>query len=244
MKGGPVGGSVIMLRECKSHGFFNGLNCATCNDEGKFIMSDREHNGLGRLMAGVLRHFPEKFELEMDINGWISTRDMCDSFKKARRFYHWLRPWHFRAIAESDDKGRYQVEGDMIRATYAHSVEIELDLPTDDIPEALFWPCSEDEVGNHTELGLKAGDRKHVHLSKTIANAMEAGHVHHSRPRIFEVDTTRAIVDGHIIYKAGKTVYLTEEIPPAYLDLIPQDDPAIEEIVAEWVAEEAAKEEE
>ena len=75
-------------------------------------------------------------------------------------------------------------------------------------------------------------------------NAMEAGHVHHSRPRIFEVDTTRAIADGHVIYKAGKTVYLTEEIPPVYLDLVPEDDPAIEEIVAEWEVEEAAKEEE
>lgn len=203
-------------------------------------MSDREHNGLGRLVAGVLRHFPDKFELEMDINGWVSTKDMTDKFKAHRRYYHWLRPWHFKAIAESDAKGRYQVEGHMMRATYGHSVEIEIDLPTDDIPEALFWPCKPDELQNHLELGIKAGDRLHVHLSKTIRNAMEAGHVHMPRPTILEVDTARAIVDGHTIYKAGTTVYLTEDIPPSYLFVVESDDPIIEEMVSEWEIEEAA----
>ncbi len=239
MKGWAVGEVLFMLRECKTHGFFTGLNCQVCNEEGKFIMSDREHNGLGRLVAGVLRHFPEKFELEMDINGWVSTKDMTDRFKAHRRYYHWLRPWHFKAIAESDGKGRYQVEGNMMRATYGHSVEIEIDLPTDDIPEALFWPCKPEELQNHLELGIKAGDRIHVHLSKTIANALEAGHVHMPRPTILEVDTTAAIVDGHTIYKAGTTVYLTEDIPPKYLFVVPSDDPIIEEMVCEWEVQEA-----
>jgi putative RNA 2'-phosphotransferase len=64
------------------------------------------------------------------------------------------------------------------------------------------------------------------------------------RPSIIEVDTTRAIADGHTIYRAGTTVYLTEVIPPTYVDVMPVDDPIIEEIVAEWETEEAAKEEE
>ena len=46
-----------------------------CNDEGKFIMSDREANSLGRILALVLRHAPEKFNVDMDINGWVNTRD-------------------------------------------------------------------------------------------------------------------------------------------------------------------------
>ena len=234
-----------MLRECKEHGSFLGQNCPVCNDEGKFIMSDKEMSGLGRLMAGVLRHFPEKFGLEMDLNGWVNLNSMTDSFKEHRRYYHWLRPWHFKAITECDDKGRFQIEGEMMRATYAHSVEIEIDHPTDDIPEALYWPCSVEDVEMHLELGLKSSEKQnYVHLSKTIRNAMEAGHVRIARPSIIEVDTTRAIADGHTIYRAGTTVYLTEEIPPNYVDIMPEDDPIIEEIVEEWKSEEAAKEEE
>ena len=72
----------------------------------------------------------------------------------------------------------------MIRATYGHSIELDLDLPTDDIPEALYFPCEAENLETLLEFGLTAGDRKHVHLSRSIQNAMEAGHVRIDRPTI------------------------------------------------------------
>ena len=154
------------------------------------------------------------------------------------RHYHWLRGWHFEAIAKADEKGRYQVEGENIRATYGHSIEIELDLPTDDIPEALYWPCEPTEAEAIVQLGITSGNRNHIHLSKTIANALEAGHVRINRPAIIEVDTIRAIADGHTIYRAGTTVYLTDEVPPEYLYKVGEDDPMIVETVSRWEQEE------
>ena len=71
----------------------------------------------------------------------------------------------------------------MIRATYG-SIELELDLPTDDIPESLYYHVT--YVFQRMELGITSGDRKHVHLSKTISNAMEAGHVRIDGPAILE----------------------------------------------------------
>ena len=106
-------------------------------------MSDRESNSIGRILALVLRHAPEKFDVEMDLNGWVNTRELSDAIQNKRKGYHWIRSWHFQAIADSDEKGRYRVEGEMIRATYGHSIELELDLPTDDIPDALYWPCEQ-----------------------------------------------------------------------------------------------------
>lgn len=200
-------------------------------------MSDREANSLGRMLALVLRHAPEKFNVEMDLNGWVNSRELSESIQGQRKHFHWLRGWHFEAIANADEKGRYQVEGEMIRATYGHSIELELDLPTDEIPEALYWPCDPEEISTHMEYGLVAGDRNHVHLSRTIANAMEAGHVRHSRPAIIEVDTNRAIADGNTIWRAGTTVFLCEEMPADYLFHVEGDDPAIQEIVAMWEEE-------
>jgi putative RNA 2'-phosphotransferase len=92
------------------------------------------------------------------------------------------------------------------------------------------------------ELGITAGDRKHVHLSKTIVNAMEAGHVRISRPAIIEVDTVRAIADGHTVYRAGKTVFLIDEVPGDYLYRVEADDPIIIEMVAQWELEESEEE--
>lgn len=226
-----------MLRQCRTHGHFRGSNCPTCNAEGKFIMSDKESNSIGKILALVLRHAPEKFGVEMDLNGWVNTRELSDAIQNQRNYYHWIRSWHFQAIADSDDKGRYQVEGEMIRATYGHSLDLELDLPTDDIPEALYWPCEPGMTSTHLELGLSAGDRNHVHLSKTIAKAMEAGHVRIDRPAIIEIDTSRAIADGHTIWRAGKTVFLCEEMPPEYLYLVEEDDPAIQDVISQWEEE-------
>ena len=173
----------------------------------------------------------------MDLHGWVNTRELSDAIQKQRRYYHWIRSWHFQAIADSDEKGRYQVEGEMIRATYGHSIELELDLPTDEIPDALYWPCEPEMSSTHLELGLSSGDRNHVHLSKTIAKAMEAGHVRIDRPAIIEIDTARAVADGHTIWRAGKTVFLCEEMPPEYLYLVEEDDPAIQEIISIWEEE-------
>ena len=66
-----------MIRECPVHGYFSDDDlCPACNSEGKFIMSTRERDGMARKLALVLRHAPEKFDLEMDINGWIDVRDI------------------------------------------------------------------------------------------------------------------------------------------------------------------------
>jgi putative RNA 2'-phosphotransferase len=126
----------------------------------------------------------------------------------------------------------------MIRATYGHSIELDLDLPTDDIPEVLYFPCEEEEVETLMEFGLTAGDRKNVHLSRSIHNAMDAGHVRISRPTVLEIDTSRAIADGHTIYRAGTTVFLTDEVPGEYLYKVEADDPMIVEKVQEWERQE------
>ena len=69
-------------------------------------------------------------------------------------------------------------------------------------------------------------------------NALEAGHVRIDRPAIIEIDTVRAIADGHTIYRAGKTVFLTDEVPPEYLYRVGDDDPMIADTVARWEQEE------
>lgn len=204
-------------------------------------MSDRERDILGRRMAGILRHFPEKFDLDMDINGWVDVREMVEALRNRDRRMHWLRPHHIRAVSETDPKGRYDVRGDMVRATYAHTVEIELDLPTDSTPDLLYYPCAPENEAHLLEHGIKPGDRKYVHLSKTVTAAAGAGHVHHHRPTIVEVDCIRMEADGDSIFHAGTTVFLTEEVDPRYCNLIDDDHPELVVCIADWEAEEAAE---
>ena len=228
-----------MIRECPVHGYFSDDDlCPACNSEGKFIMSTRERDGMARKLALVLRHAPEKFDLEMDINGWIDVRDIVRKFKDGRRRQHWLRPHHLVAISETDPKGRYEVRGNMMRATYGHTVEIELDLPSSDIPDSLYYPCDPNEAENLIEIGISPGGRAHVHLSASIRNAAEAGRVHHDEPAIIEVDTARMVASGETIWHAGVTVYLSETVSGEYLSIVGKDDPELSLLRETWSEEE------
>jgi putative RNA 2'-phosphotransferase len=200
-----------------------------CGDRGKFLMSDRELNSLSRMMAGTLRHFPERFDLAMDKQGWVNLFDMVDAFRDARDDFHWLRPRHIQAIVESDEKGRYEIDDEMIRATYAHSVDIELDLPTHDIPDLLFYPATAEEARQLIEGGIHATDRRYVHLSKTYKNAWEAGSGKADSPTILEVYVRAAEKGGIKVMHAASTVYLCDEVPPQFLRLAPEEDISEEE---------------
>jgi putative RNA 2'-phosphotransferase len=206
-----------MLRECGEHGYFRGEICPVCGEPGKFLMNEQELDQLGRTLAGVLRHFPERFGLDMDEQGFVSIREFINALRNSNRRYHWLRPHHIIAIIETDPKGRYQISNDMMRATYGHSLDLDLRLPTEDIPEHLYYPATPEEADIILETGLRPSDRKMVHLSKTFQDALSAGRVRVENPVILEVDTTAAIEAGNVISKAGKTVFLVREIPPEFL---------------------------
>ena len=206
-----------MIKECKAHGYFRAENCPVCNEPGKFLMNDEEVDQLGRILAGVLRHFPERFSLTMDARGWVDIRSIVEAVRSRRNQFHWLRPHHIRSLASTDPKGRYQVEVDKVRATYGHSLDVELDLPTDNIPDRLYYPATEEEVPIILETGLKPSDRKHVHLSLAPENAEDAGTHRTEKPVILNVDAKGAVAGGAVIKRAGKTVFITKEIPAEFL---------------------------
>ena len=218
-----------MLRECGEHGYFRGEQCPVCGEQGKFLMNDQELEQIGRTMAGVLRHFPEKFGLEMDDQGFVDIRAFVNAMKGQSRRNHWIRPHHVIAIIETDPKGRYQVSNNLIRATYGHSIELNLRLPTDNIPEKLYYPTTQEEADIVLETGLKPSDRKMVHLSKTYQDAVNAGKVRTEQPIILEIDAQSAIESGIVIQQAGRTVFLAPEMPAEFLSRA--EEPCEEEFI-------------
>ena len=206
-----------MLEECQDHGYYRGEKCPVCGEEGKFVMNDWEMRKLSGTMIGILRHFPEQFDVEIDSKGWVDLREMADVIKKRRTDFHWLREKHVKAIAETDEKGRYQVEGRKIRATYAHTIDVDLsDLPSADNDE-LFYPVTEEEAEIVLEQGLYPIDRNKVHLSGSVEKALEAGKIRTGNPVILRIDAAKALKDGVKILKAGKDVYIVDEIDAQYL---------------------------
>ncbi|MDG6225641.1 MAG: RNA 2'-phosphotransferase [Candidatus Thermoplasmatota archaeon] len=215
-----------MLRICEEHGYFRGEECPVCGEEGKFMMSTYELEGLGRVMAGVLRHFPERFGLDMDEEGFVDIYKLVNAIKRKRGDrVRWLRPSHIIGLAETDPKGRYQVENNHVRATYGHSKPLKMSLPTDNIPEMLYYPIKEGELEAVKEEGILPHNRTMVHLSKTYWDAYEAGsHQDDGSPLILRIDAESAQDNGIIIQRAGKTVFTVEEIPQDFIAVSDESD--------------------
>ena len=164
--------TVPLKEEVKyGHGFFRGEKCPLSGEEGVLVMSPRHLDQFGRIMAGVLRHFPDKFDLEMDKQGWVEASDFVEAVKSQRRHFHYLETKHLQAVVETDPKGRYQLMNGRLRATYAHTLDLELDLPNDQNPEHLYFACSKEDSDEYLKHGLYTGERNMVNLSSTRLNA-------------------------------------------------------------------------
>jgi len=213
-----------MLGECEEHGYYRGESCPVCGEKGKFLMNDGELNSLGRIIAGVLRHFPEKLGVMIDGHGWVDISEFVEAIGISRSGFHWLRNHHIDAIALTDPKGRYQLDGGMVRATYGHTIDVNLDdLPLADIDE-FFYPVTEEEIDIILEGGLNPIDRKNVHLSGSIEKALEAGRVRTEEPLIIKIDGAKAKKDGIKIYHAGKDVYITDRIDAKYISKVDESE--------------------
>jgi len=209
-----------MLSECEEHGYYRGETCPVCNKKGKFLMNEKELNSLSRILAGALRHFPEKFGLMMDGKGWVDISSLIDAIGTGRSGFNWLKIHHIEALVTTDPRGRYQTDGGMIRATYGHTIDVNLDdLPIAETDE-FFYPVTEEEIDIILEGGLHPIDRKKVHLSGNIEKAMEAGKVRTEDPLILKIDGKKAKKAGLKIYQAGKDVFITDAIDAKFISKV------------------------
>ncbi|MCD6512490.1 MAG: RNA 2'-phosphotransferase [Thermoplasmata archaeon] len=208
-----------MLGYCEDHGYYRGKVCPLCNEKGKFIMNDYEVRKLSSIMIGILRHFPQQFGVELDRHGWGEIDKIASAISHKVERFHWVRKRHIVAVALTDEKGRYEIREGRIRATYAHTIDVDLsDLPEADV-DTLYYPVTEVEKDIVMEQGLFPTDRNKVHLSATIEKAMEAGRVRDENPVILKIDAKKAMEDGVDIRKATEHVYVADKIDAKYISI-------------------------
>ncbi len=204
-----------MIKKCQNHGFFRGESCA-CGEAGTLILSDEQTERLGRFISGALRHFPDDLGLAMNQHGWVDVDVLCDAM---RTRYKWANKEKLFSIIESDEKGRYEVKGNKIRARYGHSVDIDLDYPENALPE-LYYGASREEVDILLEKGIRPIKQRYVHLSTSVEKANEVASIHTEDPVLLVVNAEEARNDGVALLAATENIVLAEEIPAKYLKVM------------------------
>jgi putative RNA 2'-phosphotransferase len=204
-----------MIKKCQNHGFFRAEACA-CGDAGTLILTDEQTERLGRFISGALRHFPDDLGLAMNQHGWVDLDVLVDAMKTR---YKWSNKEKLFSIIESDEKGRYEIKGNKIRARYGHSVDVDLDYKENTQPE-VYYGASREEVDILLEKGIKPVKQRYVHLSTTVEKAREVAKIHTEDPVLLAVNAEEAQNDGIAILSATENIVLADEIPPQYLSLM------------------------
>jgi len=206
------------IRFCPVHGFYRGEFCG-CGFKGEVVLEKERVERLGKFVSGILRHFPDKFGLKIDENGWVDFESLVRVLK---RKYKWADEWVLKALVYSDSKMRYELKGYKIRARYGHSIEVTLS----DMPEAtedtLYYSASEEEASRLLEIGIKPVNQSFVHLSTTFEKSVEVAILRSRKPTIFEIDAKKAKEDGLRIIKANNYIALAKEVPAKYIKKVVQ----------------------
>jgi len=167
-------------------------------------------------MSLVLRHDPGVVGRSVDSGGWMSVEDLV---KGAGRAGVALTHETVLAIVEGDEKGRYALSDDglKIKATYGHSIDVNLDLEALEPPELLFHGTATRFLDSIKSAGITRKRRRYVHLSADRATATKVGG-RHGRPVILTVRARRMFDTGFLFYHSESGIWLTERVPPEYID--------------------------
>lgn len=189
-----------------------------CGKPAQLFMTGEQRERLSKLMSALLRHIPEQAGLKLDPEGFVNIDELVKGIRERwrnRDLYRWVTRDHIIAVAQLDPKGRFEICGDKIRARYGHSARLKVQIQYEEDREHryLYHGTAEHLLSQILREGLKPMRRQWVHLTDRLEDAIEVGR-RRGRPVILVIDTEILRKLGHRVFRAGKTVYVTDYVPP------------------------------
>ncbi|MGW4209924.1 RNA 2'-phosphotransferase [Lentzea sp. NPDC004789] len=163
---------------------------------------------LSKRMSKALRHRPERVGLTLDPAGWVPVTDLLTALG--------ITEAELREVVDRNDKKRFTIDGDRIRANQGHSVEVDLGLPAAIPPDTLFHGTVARFLDDIMRDGLRPMSRHDVHLSPDRETARRVG-ARRGRPVILAVDAKAMSDAGHEFRLSANGVWLTGHVPARYL---------------------------
>lgn len=210
----PLDTSAV-IRACDEHGFLEGEACPGCGDEGRHVLDEDRRTRLSKFISGALRHFPDDAGLTLDDQGWAEYEALVEAVTGT---YPWADPEHVAAVVATDPNGRFDRRGDRVRATYGHSVDVDLESTDAAVPDRLYHGTAPRNLDSIAEDGLKPMGRQQVHLSATPADARAVGERHAETPVLLTIGARAMEEDGFEIDRRGTRTYTVDQVPPEYVE--------------------------
>ncbi|MFI0482024.1 RNA 2'-phosphotransferase [Actinomadura sp. 9N215] len=176
-------------------------------------MDERRATRISKYLALHLRHRPERIGLTLDAEGWADVAELLAA--AARHSFPFTRA-ELEHVVAANDKKRYELDGNRVRAVQGHSIPVELNLPPTPPPEFLYHGTVRHSLETILREGLRPMRRHAVHLSPDRETARRVG-ARRGKPVILTVDAGRMAADGHEFRVSANGVWLIDSVPPEYL---------------------------
>ena len=175
---------------------------------------------LSKEISYTLRHHPEEYELELDNLGFVEINQLLDSLNFSNEYERKITKEDFEYIITHSDKQRHEIKDNKIRALYGHSVSNKIEKVKCIPPDVLYHGTANRFLDSILDKGLLPMNRQYVHLSIDINTATLVGKRRDNNPIILKIDAKSAYNDGIAFYKGNDKVYLCDQLPAQYIEIL------------------------
>lgn len=168
---------------------------------------------VSKFLSRHLRHRPADIGLTLDEGGWV---DVDDLLAACARHGVVITRDELELVVAGNDKQRFTLVGNRIRANQGHSVTVDLGLVPAEPPEILYHGTGAANVERIRAEGLKPMARHDVHLSSDVDTAKRVG-ARKGKPVVLVVQAGAMHAEGYEFRLSANGVWLIAEVPPRFL---------------------------
>lgn len=180
-------------------------------------MDEKEIKRNSKFLSLILRHQPEKIQVELDEEGWLEIDVLIANAKKFRNRRFTLES--IDKIVAENDKQRFTISPDRkrIRANQGHSLRsVQIAFEPTTPPDELYHGTVAKFLADIKASGLLKMGRNHVHLSADFDTATKVAS-RRGKPVILTINTKEMALAGQEFYLSDNNVWLTERVQPEFI---------------------------
>jgi putative RNA 2'-phosphotransferase len=178
-------------------------------------MTEQETTKASKFLSLILRHEPERVGLKLDEAGWTDVEELL---RVVNRNGVSLTLDQLKHVVATNNKKRFAFseDGQRIRASQGHSIEVDLQYPPQQPPEILYHGTASRFLEGIRRDGLNKMGRHDVHLSAETKVTLQVGS-RHGRPVLLTIHAGNMHRAGHVFRCSANGVWLVRNVPPEFI---------------------------
>lgn len=178
-------------------------------------MTEKEIIKTSKFLSLILRHEPERAGLQLGEAGWVCVDELLQAVNSHGVT---LTLDQLKHVVATSDKKRFAFsdDGQRIRASQGHSIEVDLQYPPQTPPEILYHGTATRFLDGIRQHGLQKMERHDVHLSAETKVTVQVGG-RHGKPALLTIRAGDMHRASFVFRCSANGVWLVNHVPPQFI---------------------------